>query len=440
MVTNMFYIILDNITDCTPQKDSLIVAGIPNIPDEILESDTSNAQHEEQRIIDWQLSITTAFFDRCTPNQPGFSSSVAAITVLPGSRQLAQAWNRWYGAAAALRQLRFIRSTIADQLVEKHLKSINHEIDEEQQPMLQHAPHAKRNIFKDRDADTCALVSQISSLTTEQKFNRVHELNYAVESQLLDALEYGPEQIAAYEREYALAASLGCACNNRSLEQMPLEELLDMERDALEDVLEANDVLKRLYSKLENTSNEEAIESADNLDIFHDNNGIEIKRCSKEDKDYLLDDDMGKNESAEQSSLKSTNSPKSSLTTRKRVNLNTSFIEKSLRNPKARRTFEPLLSESTNNLDTGRVQVDGNWNLRKKSTWRSLSDCIVRYFKKMIRDRLSCKDFHREISCAVVTFTNRQGKLRRKLCFMFHFICFVLIHHPHVIAQNNHST
>jgi len=35
---------------------------------------------------EWQLSVTSAFFDHCIPNQPGFSSSVAAVTILPNAK------------------------------------------------------------------------------------------------------------------------------------------------------------------------------------------------------------------------------------------------------------------------------------------------------------------------------------------------------------------
>jgi Late exocytosis, associated with Golgi transport len=38
--------------------------------------------------IDWQLRLCGAFFDHCVPNQPGFSSSVAAVSILPGVRDI----------------------------------------------------------------------------------------------------------------------------------------------------------------------------------------------------------------------------------------------------------------------------------------------------------------------------------------------------------------
>jgi hypothetical protein len=56
-----------------------------------------------------QLSSAVDFFDRVVPNQPGYSSSVAAVTILPDAKQLARAWKKWYQCAKKLRRLRYIR-------------------------------------------------------------------------------------------------------------------------------------------------------------------------------------------------------------------------------------------------------------------------------------------------------------------------------------------
>ena len=69
-----------------------------------------------QATIDWQLAVATTFFDHCVPNQPGFSSSVVAVTILPGAPELAKAWRKWYCAAATLRRLRFIRQVINEKV------------------------------------------------------------------------------------------------------------------------------------------------------------------------------------------------------------------------------------------------------------------------------------------------------------------------------------
>lgn len=46
--------------------------------------------------LDQQLAATVDFFHRCIPSQPGFSSSVAAATILPDSKLVSMAWKKWY--------------------------------------------------------------------------------------------------------------------------------------------------------------------------------------------------------------------------------------------------------------------------------------------------------------------------------------------------------
>jgi Late exocytosis, associated with Golgi transport len=55
------------------------------------DDDTHAVSYEpwsKRESIDWQLSLCGAFFDHCVPNQPGFSSSVAAVSILPGVRDI----------------------------------------------------------------------------------------------------------------------------------------------------------------------------------------------------------------------------------------------------------------------------------------------------------------------------------------------------------------
>ncbi|KAL7557538.1 hypothetical protein ACA910_019251 [Epithemia clementina (nom. ined.)] len=112
------------------QLYSVLVGGLPSLPDFTNDSATvgnqttsgaeSNIHNKpktnDNRMIDWQLALTAAFFDHCVPNQPGFSSSVAAVTLLPSSKAIAAAWSKWYKAAAQLRRLKFIRAQIAKRL------------------------------------------------------------------------------------------------------------------------------------------------------------------------------------------------------------------------------------------------------------------------------------------------------------------------------------
>jgi hypothetical protein len=63
-----------------------------------------------------QLAATVDFFDQCVPNQPGYSSSVVAVTILPEPAHVSEAWKKWYSCAKQLRKLRFIRYSIQRQL------------------------------------------------------------------------------------------------------------------------------------------------------------------------------------------------------------------------------------------------------------------------------------------------------------------------------------
>lgn len=59
-----------------------------------------------------QLETAVEFFDKVVPNQPGYSSSVAAVTILPDVNQVSKAWKKWFDCANKLRRLRFIRKQL----------------------------------------------------------------------------------------------------------------------------------------------------------------------------------------------------------------------------------------------------------------------------------------------------------------------------------------
>lgn len=92
----------------------MLVGNLPAVPSQAANGmDDANAVNfARHQSLDWQLSLTAAFFDHCLPNQPGYSSSVAAVTIIPSSRKLSGAWRKWYGMASKARQLRFIREEI----------------------------------------------------------------------------------------------------------------------------------------------------------------------------------------------------------------------------------------------------------------------------------------------------------------------------------------
>ena len=61
-----------------------------------------------------QLQVAIDFFDKVVPNQPGYSSSVAALTILPDVKRLSQAWKKWFECASKVRRLKFIRQRLKE--------------------------------------------------------------------------------------------------------------------------------------------------------------------------------------------------------------------------------------------------------------------------------------------------------------------------------------
>jgi len=91
---------------------SVLVGNLPSSLSEILydPKDTLAQNLTKKEIVEWQLNVTSAFFDRCVPRPPGFSSSVAAVTILPDAPDLAAAWRKWYQHAVMVRKVKFIQS------------------------------------------------------------------------------------------------------------------------------------------------------------------------------------------------------------------------------------------------------------------------------------------------------------------------------------------
>lgn len=82
-----------------------VLYKLPSVHFATLSSVTSS---EVQR----QLEMAVEFFDKVVPNQPGYSSSVAAVTILPDVNQVSKAWKKWFDCASKLRRLRFIRKRL----------------------------------------------------------------------------------------------------------------------------------------------------------------------------------------------------------------------------------------------------------------------------------------------------------------------------------------
>ena len=215
------------------------------------------------------------------PNQPGFSSSVAAVTILPNAPKLAKAWRTWYKHAALLRRLRFVRRLIA--------KKRHYDIDEmdcddsddemQLQKQLMIDPNKPMNEVQSLDVlfpvqpvhdnipepNDVVVTSEAQLLPVgtdhldieqgghgnsnptedeDQKRiqNRIDYYNNVFGSQLdnedelentllVHALSYGPEQTAVYSREFAQGAAACCpnGCREQRLHSYSLKELEELE-------------------------------------------------------------------------------------------------------------------------------------------------------------------------------------------------------------------
>ena len=78
-----------------------------------------------------QLVATTNFFDEIIPPQPGFTSSVAAATVLPNAKLVARTWNAFISCESKLRTLRYIRMLITKKNNTEEADNDNNENEEQ---------------------------------------------------------------------------------------------------------------------------------------------------------------------------------------------------------------------------------------------------------------------------------------------------------------------
>jgi Late exocytosis, associated with Golgi transport len=280
---------------------SILVGGLPSLPEQAADSFNAEAtiQFSKRESIDWQLSLTTTFFDHCVPNQPGFSSSVAAVTIIPSAMDLSVAWRKWYAAASKLRRLRFIRQQIAKKLhyeiddvnghdddddddeeygygtqgikkverrVRKHSGGKNdptdYGYDDDDDDLLGYGyePHEPA----DRNNNGTATTSRSVAFATDDDvgLNNNNRKGSGDEHHggkqmspwcpadddvsdnfnIYASSDFGPEQAAVYAREFAQSAAPCCpvGCNEGRLRRAGIDQLRELERLTAVEVHQAN--------------------------------------------------------------------------------------------------------------------------------------------------------------------------------------------------------
>ena len=265
---------------------SVLVGNLPSLPQQAIysEEDVEAAVASSKKMsIDWQLALTTSFFDQCVPNQPGYSSSVAAVTILPAATDLAKAWSRWYVAAGKLRRLRYIRKLIGEL---RHYDIEDHsdgEGDEEvppetpqRRPISHDYRRSSREIYRNSIRKKNYFREVLGSTADEEVeanfllsfdvcydlfvFDLMYKVKTPVYSRIPLFLQYGPEQFAVYSREFAQSAAACCpnGCGERRLRQARIDELLIMEQDAIAEVQAANEALEKAQETVMKTNRDDS--------------------------------------------------------------------------------------------------------------------------------------------------------------------------------------
>ena len=251
---------------------SVLFHNIPALPSEVMDQYNQDdfIRFTKRECIDWQLCVATAFFDHIVPNQPGFSSSVAAITILPSANQLALAWRKWYVAAGALRKLRYIRTLITSR---RHYDIDTISDEDTENKTTSEIPASSKNAWADSTLPLSPYSIPAASTTAPTITNNRGNRHYAtqdfrirsedeilperyrevfgshenpeVENEFFKALDYGPEQTVMYTRELAqgAAACYPYGCNDGRLNHIDFQELFELENDAVKAVHEANLIL-----------------------------------------------------------------------------------------------------------------------------------------------------------------------------------------------------
>ena len=261
-----------------------------------------------------------SFFDQCIPNQPGFSSSVAAVTILPDAPKLAKAWRTWYRHVGLLRRLRFIKSLIARRRHFDHDEVEGSDVDAEELKTLAESsaplgdgksldvlfPLDDTSPSKEETKEEEEIQSlscpiphndtedhlDVSPASGESSLDRREEeeskqlqlrIDYysdvfgaRVDKETLEttktlvahALSYCPEQTAVYSREFAQGAAACCpnGCREERLHSLTLAELEELQAEVEEAVENSfEDLLEAQNSNLDR-KRQDALEMRGELD------------------------------------------------------------------------------------------------------------------------------------------------------------------------------
>lgn len=423
---------------------SVLVGGLPAYPEEEIDKEDIEAAVGLANIkkVDWQLEFATKYFDSCVQNPQGYSSAVAAVTILPSAFDLSNAWGKWYGAAGKLRRLRFIREVIE----EKTRYDIDYDDDEDDsvdEEEEEQDPDDGVVVFEEQDRVTNlpgenhqsffpSFSGDGSSRDVIGSIRRKNKIDSAIYSNTDENREYyrtvlgvedgsgfatfdfGPEQTAMYTREFSQGAANCCptGCFTGRIRRANIDELRQMEEDAAREVHAANillenaqfRVMKESKKKAKDESNDFSGMSEDEslLRLFA-NNKLRLRKkrnsqSTNDDDDWMkfqsIIAESPRNESQRNSIIEKENSLHQNATERKAQP--NRVIEDNNNKNSIKSSASKQKSESSNTTTQG--SRPKNFNIGKD-------------VKNVVKDSMV-----RESSYAVVTFMSRQAAVAARQC------------------------
>ena len=221
------------ITEAPPSVGTFSV--LYQFPSSMVTFDTEGATTVER-----QLVATTNFFDEIIPPEPGFSSSVAAVTVLPNAKLLAKAKVKWNTCERKLQQLRYIRQRIqeAEERETNSTRDMHIEtITATPSPLGPAAPDSlstgienSSSLFKYEDFDVMEYAKSIG-------FDE--EVNCTVD--FIKGMDIEEFNVFAYRCAELAGKNLGC--DKLMINRYGIETLRELESELLDEIRQANEEL-----------------------------------------------------------------------------------------------------------------------------------------------------------------------------------------------------
>jgi len=383
---------------------SLLVKNIPDNPEDVLSAaDIESGLYES---VDWQLELIRSFFHQCIPAQPGYSSSVAAITVLPEPTKIAEAWRKWYKAKAALRRLAYVRAVIADKF------SVDNTVK-----------------------------YQYGSYVDMIDVDQDHETLTAFESVQGQSLTFGPSQNSIYQREVAQGASNCCpyGCCQERLHFLEVEDLQEIEQKLLTVAAESSLGLRRAQTRAAAgvKPQPDSNRSIDTTSGLRDkSNSLEKDKGEYQDTDMDKDDDSFRSIGSDSDCISDDGSIPAavkflvgpdgrmsmSIGAGNEATIRTENVQRLTENSGVRRRSvawaraESKVDESSlsvNSLDSGAWFGSNISRLSLKHVVKGATNTIA----AEVNDAIS-KELHRGTNMAVVTFTSRQAAISARRCMV----------------------